>query len=170
MKTVSKMLMSRLGCAALLCTGYLSHLSAAQTSNAVPPALSNLKYDHVSLSVQDMDREVEWYSRVLGFKETKRLERPNMLNVNMQNANMRIDLIKYPGSSRTPADPVYLQQGWAHLALTVPDVKAAVAALKALGADVKGNALRDPEGNEMEIFPETMATPATPPASQTSQK
>jgi lactoylglutathione lyase len=169
MKTPSKIVTSQIAAAVLLSAASFAQTSAVPAAGALPEALSGLKYDHVSLSVQDIDREVEWYTRVLGFKELKRLERPNMVNVNMRNANMRIDLIKYTGSIRTPADPVYMQQGWAHLALTVPDVKAAVAALKALGADVKGNALRDPEGNEMEIFPETMATPATPPAPQAPQ-
>lgn len=164
MKTLSRVAIGQLLAGVLLSAVSFAQTGAAPVAGSGPAALSNLKYDHVSLSVQDMDREVEWYSRVLGFKETNRVNRGSMLNVNMQNANMRIDLIKWTGSTRTPADPVYMQQGWAHLALTVPDIPAAMAALKALNADVKGMGgsaltLRDPEGNEMEIFP---ATPAAP--------
>jgi len=165
-KIFPKILVAQLAAATLFCAASFAQAPAAPAPAALPEALIGLKYDHVSLSVQDLDREVEWYSRVLGFKEVKRLERPNMVNVNMRNANMRIDLIKYTGSKRTPADPVYMEQGWAHLALTVPDVKAAVAALKALGADVKGSALRDPEGNEMELFSEAPMAVQTPPAPQ----
>ena len=132
--------------------------ATAQTdSNALPSALSDIRADHLSISVEDLDREIAWYGRVLGFKESKRRVTPAMTNVNLRNANFRIDLIKYPGSKRTPADPVYLQQGFAHLAMTVPDLQAARTALVALGADVKSGTgaivLRDPEGNEIEIFP-----------------
>ena len=159
MKKASKRFVCQLAAGIVLCAGSHAQTTAAPVAASSPsPALSSLSYDHVSLSVQDLDREVEWYTRVLGFKETKRMQRPTMVNVNMRNANMRIDLIKYTGSARTPADPVYMLQGWAHLALTVPDIPAALAALKAQNANVKGGGmslvLRDPEGNEMEIFAE----------------
>jgi lactoylglutathione lyase len=118
--------------------------------------LGDIRVDHVSISVEDLDREIAWYGRVLGFRETNRRVLPIMTNVNLRNANFRIDLIKYPGSKRAPADPVYLQQGWAHLALNVPDIPAAKTALLSLGVDVKGGntvlVVYDPEGNEIEIF------------------
>jgi catechol 2,3-dioxygenase-like lactoylglutathione lyase family enzyme len=119
--------------------------------------LSAIQSDHISISVEDLDKEIEWYGRVLGFKETNRMTRPPMTNVNLRNGFYRIDLIKYTGSKRTPAEPVYLQQGYVHLALSVPDIPAARAALMALDPDVKpGNGpaivLKDPEGNEIEIF------------------
>ena len=130
--------------------------STPPSFDTLPDALNDIRVDHVSLSVEDLDREIAWYGRVLGFKEANRRATPSMTNVNLRNASFRIDLIKYPGSKRTPADPVYLQQGLVHLALNVPDIPAAKAALVALGVDVKGGAtvliVRDPEGNEIEIF------------------
>ena len=155
-KMLAKLLTSQLGVVVFLCVGSFPQASAAQTADTLPAALSDIKVDHVTISVQDMDREAEWYTHVLGFKETSRQERPAFSMRNLRNPNFRIDLIKYPGSTRTPANPVYLQQGWVHLALTVPDIPAALAALKALGTDVKGGGmaleLHDPEGNEIEIF------------------
>ena len=155
-KTPSKIWISQLAAGVLWCAGSFAQTSTAPAVGSPPAALSNLKFYHVSLSVRDMDREIEWYSRVMGLKETMRLKRPNMLIATVRNANLRIDLIKYTGSMRTPADPVYMQQGWVHLALTVPNTASALAVLKALNADVKGTGvltLRDPEGNEIEIFP-----------------
>jgi catechol 2,3-dioxygenase-like lactoylglutathione lyase family enzyme len=121
------------------------------------PALSAIQGDHVSISVENLDKEIEWYGKVLGFKETNRMTRAPMVNVNLRNGSFRIDLIKYTGSKRTPAEPVYLQQGYIHLALSVPDIPAARAALMKLDPNVKpGNGavivLKDPEGNEIEIF------------------
>ena len=157
MKRKSTMLLSQLVAATVLCLGFgFQQVCAAQATTALPPALADIRFDHVTISVQDLERESEWYTRVLGFKETSRQEHPTFTMRNFRNANFRVDLVKYPGSVRTPANPVYLQQGFVHLALTAPDLPAALAALKALGADVKGGGmvleLHDPEGNEIEIF------------------
>ena len=167
---VFEMPVCRLAVAALFCAGIFSQpvkgqsatspapaagQASAAADDAVPPALKDLGYDHISISVEDLDKEIAWYTHVLGFKETNRRQTPTFLNVNLRNANTRIDLIKFPGSKRTPADPVYMNQGWAHLGMNVPDLATAKAAFVAMGVDVKGTGvlvLKDPEGNEIEIF------------------
>jgi catechol 2,3-dioxygenase-like lactoylglutathione lyase family enzyme len=158
-----------LSSAALICAACIVQPVSAEESAAAAsagagltadayPALSAIQGDHISISVENLDKEIEWYGRVLGFKEVNRMNRPpSMTNVNLRNGSYRIDLIKYAGSKRTPADPVYLQQGYVHLALSVPDLAAARAALMKLDPDVKPGAgiaivLKDPEGNEIEIF------------------
>lgn len=156
MTTKSKISIGRLALGTILLVNGLSNAVRAQSPGPLPAALSDIRIGHVTYSVQDLDREAEWYTRVLGFKETKRNERPNMSSRNLENGHSRIDLIKYTGSKRIAADPVYLNQGMVHLALTVPDIPTAFAALKALNTDVKGKdvlILHDPEGNEIEIFP-----------------
>lgn len=155
-KMMSRILIGQLAGGIFLCAASFAQGAPADPGAEVPAALNAVQIDHVSLSVQDLDREVAWYERAFGMKETNRVERGPLTNINLRNSNFRIDLIKYTGSVRTPADPVYMQQGWAHLAMSAPDLPAVKAALVARNIEVKGTnalVLRDPEGNEIEIFP-----------------
>ena len=138
-------------------------LGSASAQTARP--LTGLAPEHVTISVEDIDREAEWYVRVLGFTLTPPTDtNPDFRVHHLTMPGYRVDLVKYKGSSRSqPSHPLYLQQGWIHVAFSVPDLGAAMSQLKALNTDVtsdnndaKGNPTRlvvhDPEGNELEFF------------------
>lgn len=162
---LSKMLNGHVSAGLLLCSICLSQALAAQSGDTPPAPLSGLIVDHVTISVENLDRESEWYEKVLGFKITQRSEtNPDFLARQLRIPGYRIDLIKYKGSTRpAAAHPLYLQQGWIHIAFNIVDLPAALSELRALNTDVtvgtqdpKGVPTRlvvhDPEGNEVEIF------------------
>lgn len=143
----------------LLVTG----TAAAQQPAGQPSPITGLVPDHATLSVESLDKEADWYGRILGFKVLRRMDQnPDFINEQLAIPGYRIDLIKYKGSTR-PAhqDSVYLTQGWVHVVFHVDDVATAVEQVKALGVDAKINnddkgtpiqiLLHDPEGNEIEV-------------------
>jgi len=134
-------------------------------ASSTPTALTGLVPEHVTISVENPNRESEWYVRVLGFTVAPHSDTdPDFLNWHLSIPGYRIDLIKYKGSARpAPANPLYLKQGWIHIAFSVPDMAAAWKGLQALNTDVAANnkdakgiptrlVVHDPEGNEVEIF------------------
>lgn len=146
-------------------------LSGAAFSQQIPPAandvqappVSGLVPDHATLSVENLDLEQQWYTRVLGFKILRKMDsNPDMINEQLAIPGYRIDLIKVKGSHRPPAgSTVYYNQGWVHVVFHVDDVAKAVAQLQALNVvpvavnKEKGVPiqilLHDPEGNEVEV-------------------
>jgi catechol 2,3-dioxygenase-like lactoylglutathione lyase family enzyme len=145
----------RFALAAFLLSVAIPRIAPAQVTGLVP--------DHATLSVENIEREAEWYQRVLGFKLLPPdAGDPNFLNWHLMIPGYRIDLVKFKGSKRpAPVDPIYLQQGWIHVVFHVEDVATAYKQLQALhvepkvGKDAKGELiqllLHDPEGNEIEI-------------------
>lgn len=146
-----------LSCGALIA----QQSSAAATENQAPP-VSGLVPDHATLSVENLDKEADWYERVLGFKMLRKMDQnPDMINEQLAIPGYRIDLIKFKGSKRPAAgDSIYLQQGWVHVVFHVENVSLALQQLQALHVDAKVNKengvpiqllIHDPEGNELEI-------------------
>ena len=135
---------------------------AQQAADAAPP-VTGLVPDHATLSVENIEREAEWYGRVLGFKVFSKSEaNPDFRNWHLVIPGYRIDMVKWKGSSRAPEGAsVYLKQGWTHVVFHVPEVAAAVKALEALHVEMTVNKdpkgvpiqvlIRDPEGNQIEI-------------------
>ena len=136
----------------------------AATPAEQPHPVTGLVPDHATISVANIDREVEWYGRVLGFKLWRKMDAdPNNINAQLWIPGYRIDLIQMKGSTRpAPVDPLYLQQGWIHVVFHVENVANALKELQALhvephevNKDGQGNLiqirLRDPENNEVEI-------------------
>ena len=133
------------------------------TGTAQPGPVTGLVPDHATLSVENVEREAEWFERVLGFKPlSKSNANPDFINWHLVIPGYRIDLIKFKGSKRpAPQESPYLQQGWTHVVFHVEDVAAALKTLQALKVDVavsKDNQgtpiqlrIHDPEGNEIEI-------------------
>jgi len=150
--------------AALLCCGMAhSQQPAAAVSNAQPGPVTGLIPDHATLSVANLDQEIAFYERVLGFKVWRKIDTdPNNIGVQMRLPNYRIDMFQYKGSKRpAPVNPLYLQQGWIHVVFHVEDVAKAKEQMEALHVpfteahDNNGVLIRltfhDPEGNELEI-------------------
>jgi catechol 2,3-dioxygenase-like lactoylglutathione lyase family enzyme len=138
-------------------------LPAMNTAITDAAPISGLAPDHITLSVEDIDGEADWYVRVLGFTlESKGNPRPEAIRVRLTLSGYHIDLIKYQGSKRpAPVNPLYLQQGWIHAVFRVDDLAATVKQLQALHVEPKEINfdkdipsriyLRDPENNEIEI-------------------
>jgi lactoylglutathione lyase len=115
----------------------------------------HLSFHHVTVSVADVDREADWYERVLGFRRSARISGGgDFAAYHMTVPGYRIDVIWRKGTvPRAPG------QGWLHIVFTVPDLQAAYDDLKAKGTDVQierdaqGHpdhlVLHDPEGNEI---------------------
>ena len=164
-KTLLQMMARQWVTATLLCVGCLTQVSLAQGVNPPAAGLSGLAADHVTLSVANINRESEWYEKVLGFRVAQRFENdPGNLVRQLRIPGYGIDLVEYKGSKRpAPSNPKFLQQGWVHIAFNVADLPAALADLQASNADVWIGSkdatgvptrlnLHDPEGNEIELF------------------
>jgi|HubBroStandDraft_5_1064220.scaffolds.fasta_scaffold128508_2 catechol 2,3-dioxygenase-like lactoylglutathione lyase family enzyme len=163
MKQMAKFLGAPTLAAFLCCGAAFSQQPAAAASEAQPSPVTGLVPDHATLSVANMDQEVAFFERVLGFKVWHRMDtNPDNIGVQMRLPNYRIDLFQYKGSTRpAPVNPLYLQQGWIHVVFHVEDVALAKKQMEALHVpfteahDDKGVLIRltfhDPEGNELEI-------------------
>ena len=66
------------GLLALLVVGFLAWESAAQSNKVKPLHLST---NHFTASVADLERETEWYERVLGFRRSKSPRRQKRFRV-----------------------------------------------------------------------------------------
>jgi len=150
---------TRIGWAvALLSLAFCSPGSAQSTQNPL-----QLKPDHSTAAVTDLDRAVRWYQDMLGFRVVNRGERPNGARfADLEIPGYGIGLVQNPGASPPPAAG---RSGWIHIVFSVPDPARAFATLKAKGAAVstRGNRppaqittflLHDSEGNEIEIVQE----------------
>jgi catechol 2,3-dioxygenase-like lactoylglutathione lyase family enzyme len=164
-KVLSKMAAAQFMAGVLFCGMVLSQPGVSQTGNTQAGPLTGLMPDHVTISVEDLDRESEWYVRVLGFKVAPHTDTdPDFLNWHLTIPGYRVDLIKYKGSVRPAStNPLYLHQGWIHIAFNVPDLAAAFKELQALHTDATAAnkdanglptrvVMHDPEGNEVEMF------------------
>jgi catechol-2,3-dioxygenase len=164
-KKLSRMSAVQFVAGSLICWAALAQSSAAQARDTKATALTGLAPQHITISVESLNRESEWYVDVLGFKaEPSSGGNPDFLIQHLTIPGYRIDLIKYKGSTRpAPVNPLYLRQGWIHIAFSVPDLATAFKELQALNTDVKADnknakgeptrlVLHDPEGNEIELF------------------
>lgn len=128
-------------------------------------------FDHVGLTVGDLDAAVDWYSRALDLSEEFRFELPGaeFRGVMMIGpTRYRIELLERRGSQPgpQPANPVdaALIRGYGHICLDVEDVDLAFRELLAVGASermspraspepgVRMAFVADPEGNLIELL------------------
>lgn len=147
--------------AQVVCVPLFAQSTPSQATT--PGPVTGLAPDHATLSVANIEREAEWYERVLGFKPFSKSDaNPDFRNWHLVIPGYRIDLVQFKGSSRPPhQESPYLQQGWTHVVFHVEDVSLALRQLQALNVDVSVSRdnngvpiqlrIRDPEGNEVEI-------------------
>ncbi|MGI5134238.1 MULTISPECIES: VOC family protein [unclassified Streptomyces] len=135
--------------------------------------MSTVSFDHIGLSVADLDRQRRFYIEAFGFHEGHRTEFPE--------AGIRIALLIGPGGAsielteRAGSAPQYFAdpvegagvQGYFHWALTVDDLDAAVSTAVACGArtisppaparrpGIRFAYLADPEDNLVELLQPT---------------
>jgi methylmalonyl-CoA/ethylmalonyl-CoA epimerase len=133
-----------------------------------PPLLSSLRPHHFGISVPDLDAAVSWYGRMLGFSLEQQLhiEKIPARIAFVRRDQYRIEIFEVPGAAPLPDERRVPNldlrtHGNKHMCFEVPDVKAAVAALREAGADiafelnVDGNPtafIRDVSGNLIELL------------------
>lgn len=99
------------------------------------------RIDHTALVVKDLERSIDFYTRVLGFHIARRLEFPDrelvILALGEQPA-AKLELLRYDATD--PSDSVPEERtrlGLRHLAFHVPDVGAAFDQLAAEGVKMQ---------------------------------
>ena len=148
--------------AALLLASAAGGAAVAQPAQVASANPLGVVLDHVTIGVADMDKEIEWYRRVLGLQPGEMLHTARFDAQKMTAPGVRIDLIHQPGSTRPSPLMGFDKQGWLHVALTTHDPEAVARRLMELGveAQVSRNkagkvtvvTLNDPEGNNIEIL------------------
>jgi catechol 2,3-dioxygenase-like lactoylglutathione lyase family enzyme len=136
------------------------------------PALPGIRFNHVSISVADLDAQVDWYRRALDFAEVierYELPEPPVRTAVLQAApGVRIEMIERNGSERTGdyRDPLDMtrSQGYGHWAVDVDDLDASFTWLLDAGASevwapadavapgARFAYVKDPEGNLIELI------------------
>lgn len=131
-------------------------------------AIGPMRPHHLGISVPDLDAALAWYERMLGFSPEQRLHIASIPAdiAFVRRGSFRIEIFQVAGAAPLPEDRRVPNldlktHGNKHLCLEVPDVPAAVAALRAAGADialeltVQGNPtafVRDCAGNLIELL------------------
>lgn len=127
---------------------------------------------HITASVANVDRAVEWYRTKLGFEVLKKGVMENGANktpfAELRISSFGIAFVQLRGEPKgneapaTPAVPAAPAPRWVHIVFRVPDPQATFDLLKSRGVDVfvragqstnpvKEFQLRDSEGNQIEI-------------------
>lgn len=149
--------------------GTLGQAPAAPESAKAAPTFE-VKFDHATISVADVEAEANWYIRYLGFRAPTppaggRAPQggAKRTGARLSIPGFQLSLVQYEGSQRakTPSNALQ-QQGIAYLAFSVSDLDAALNSIKAAGIEttpshnpqgkVVGFMFHDPEGNQLEFF------------------
>jgi catechol 2,3-dioxygenase-like lactoylglutathione lyase family enzyme len=115
---------------ALFVAGTMVGLAATSFAQNRGPNQGIMGLNHVALSVPDIDKAVEYYTKVMGFPEAFRVTNPQgqvQLVYVQISQNTFVELL--PANAQRPA-------GINHLGLQVENMAAATAMFKARGADV----------------------------------
>ena len=94
--------------------------------------------NHVALEVGDVDEALEFYGRIFDLSLRGRAGRMAFVDIGDQFIALSEGRTQEPDRGR-------------HFGLVVDDQQAALDAAREAGADVRGNRIRDPWGNNLEI-------------------
>lgn len=94
----------------------------------------SFSHDHVGISVtaEDLDTTIEWYSSKLGFTADQRFDSHGMTFVFLRNGNAKIELMAGAAIRQAPTDDVLTSMDPSrlhHLCLAVEDLDAAISQL-----------------------------------------
>lgn len=132
------------------------------------------RIDHIELLTAKPERQLQFYTQVLGFSERRRDRVPNtplgpLDLVYLDLGGTTVELMTYPDARPAPAEPG-LRFGYQMMALEVDDMDGALAALKAKGVEPSWGPvrrptyaraeIRDPDGNGIEL--RQWLSPASP--------
>jgi catechol 2,3-dioxygenase-like lactoylglutathione lyase family enzyme len=110
----------------------------------------SFSHDHVGISVtpEDLDATIEWYSGKLGFTVDQRFDSHGTTFVYIVSGDVKIELLAGASSRQTPTtnimtsmDPSRLH----HICVAVEDLDAAVSELSDLDVDLIGGPMEIPE-------------------------
>jgi catechol 2,3-dioxygenase-like lactoylglutathione lyase family enzyme len=118
--------------------------------------------DHVAVVTTDIERAARFYTEVLGFRETLRLETTHsgtIIFVSLNGTQMEL----FGGGKPRHASEDENEVGYTHITLLVDDVDAEFSRLKSLGVEfslepqaaesgLRLAFLRDPDGNAIELL------------------
>lgn len=153
-------------------------------SESLTCVIGPLRPHHFGISVPSLQDAIHWYGRMLGFELEERLyvaQIPAHIAF-LKRGSFRLEMFEVRGAAPLPDDRRVPNldlrtHGNKHMCFEVPDVPAAVAALRSVGADiavemvVQGNPtafIRDCAGNLIELLepfekrPQGIAAPDTP--------
>jgi Glyoxalase/Bleomycin resistance protein/Dioxygenase superfamily len=106
---------------------FCSPAAAQSTQNPL-----QLRPDHATAAVTDLDRAVRWYQDMLGFRVLNRGARPNGSRfADLEIPGYGIGLVQNPGAAPSTTGA---RSGWVHIVFSVPDPARAFATLKSRGA------------------------------------
>jgi len=120
-----------------------------------------LKFDHYGLKVKDVNRSVDFYTRVLGFRKLETIRIGNQSFEFVGNDRVRIEIEPALPDSHPPDNNLGL--GIMHMAFQVEDLEAEATRLKALGVkfilgpaqfrpDRKIAFIEDPDGSRIQLI------------------
>jgi catechol 2,3-dioxygenase-like lactoylglutathione lyase family enzyme len=125
------------------------------------------KVTHIGVCVSDMERSMRFYRDVLGFQfayelrvegepsdTLLRLRGVKLHAVYLERDGFRLELLHYASPGATVPAPKHAMNdlGFTHLSIQVPDVKQAMAALDAAGAEVLPDTLIEVGGAVVAVF------------------
>jgi catechol 2,3-dioxygenase-like lactoylglutathione lyase family enzyme len=148
---------------------FIPGLAAADTLGPPTPLPSKrgLTYHahHVALRVADLEQSVDWWNRVMGAREVRRSQIPN-ISAGTEIALMHISggfHIELIGGGRVNTPPGlppedikadYGLAGWKHVGFYVADMEAALAHLKSEGVTAEYDIIREDYGVRIVLFKE----------------
>jgi catechol 2,3-dioxygenase-like lactoylglutathione lyase family enzyme len=118
--------------------------------------------EHVAVVTTDLERAAKFYTEVLGFREVGRLETTHSGTIVFVSlGGTQVEL--FGGGKPRDAEETHQSVGYKHIALSVDDVDAEYARLKALDVDfymepttvdpgLRIAFFRDPDGSPIELF------------------
>lgn len=125
--------------------------------------MEQAKMIHMMIRVADLDKSLTFYQAALGFRESRRKEKPEeqstLVYLKGEDSDFELELFHIDGVS----GPYDLGSGYGHLAVQVPDLEAIHARHVAAGYEVSDfhglesgfkryYFLKDPDGYEIEVM------------------
>ncbi|MGD0541908.1 MAG: VOC family protein [Tepidisphaeraceae bacterium] len=122
-----------------------------------------LGIDHPAICCHDVNGQVQWYCRHLGFKQIASNDKtPPSVLLGFEEGGAMIEVMPVKDTGPSPAQTPRFQPGLRHLALRVSDFEEAYRRLNNLGVKFlfepvqalgggRCVSFRDPEGNELQI-------------------
>ena len=110
----------------------------------------SFSHDHIGLSVtrQDLDATIGWYSTKLGFTVDQRFESHDTTFVFLVSGDMKIELLAGASNAQPATDDILTSMDPArlhHICIAVENLDAAVAKLRHLDVDLIGGPMEIPE-------------------------
>ena len=117
-------------------------------------------FSHVAITVADIDRSLDFYRTVLGFRLLSDMRGGGVQRASLALGEVSLELFAGPADERSFV-PVPTEFGRPQLALTVDDLEQAIAAVEAHGAERWGSRfdtpassliwIRDPDGTPIQL-------------------